>query len=234
VADQTLDLSGGWSCSCHHADDDGGFLELQWSGESAAGPVRVERQAYLSRRDRFAVLSDAVRTTGDRESRDVPIVYETTLPIADGLTGGVAPDSREARLFGGRKNWQRARLFPLAVPQYPGGSGAGGIRWEGERPTIRLTARGGLAAPVVFDWNPWREERRAEWRSLTVTENRRRLSSAHAAAHRLRIGTKHQLFLYRRMDDSPAPRAALGHHVDRETLIADFSRKGRVTPLLSV
>ena len=88
--------------------------------------------------------------------------------------------------------------------------------------------------PVVIDWNPDREEEPADWAPLTVTEDRRRLTAARAAAHRLRVGRKHQLLLCRRTDDGAAARAVLGHHHDRETLIAAFDRKGNVTPLLMV
>ncbi|MFH5803378.1 hypothetical protein [Alienimonas sp. DA493] len=228
-----LDLTDGWACVCHHADDDGGFLELQWSGECAAGPVRVERQAFLSRDGGFAALSDAVRLTGP-EATDAVVEHAMTLPVAAGLSAGVAPDTREARLFGGRKNWQRGRVFPLALPQYPGGPEPGSIEAADAALTVRHRARGGLVAPVAIDWNRWREDDPADWRTLTVTENRRRLGPAHAGAHRLRIGRKHHLFLYRRTDDSPAPRAALGHHHSWETLIARFSRKGEVSPLLRV
>ncbi len=239
VGGEHLDLSADWSCVCHHADETGGFLELQWSGESVAGPVRVERQAFLARESGFAALSDAVRLTGLDRDESVPIEHVMTLPIAAGVSGGVAPETREARLFGGKKNWQRARIFPLAVPQRPGGlgdgvSGSSAATIAGETLTVRHAAHGGLVSPVVFDWNRWREEDLAEWRTLTVTEDRRRLTSAHAGAHRLRIGRDQHLFIYRRTDGSPAPRAALGHHFDKETLIAKFSRKGEVTPLLSV
>ncbi|QDT17741.1 hypothetical protein [Alienimonas californiensis] len=234
IAGETLDLSAGWSCVCHHADDDGGFFELQWSGTCGAGPVRVERQAFLSREGGFATLSDAVRLTGPDAAPDATVEHAMTLPVAAGLSAGVAPETREARLFGGRKNWQRGRLFPLAVPQYPGDLEPGSIETTDATLTVRHRSLGGLVSPVAIDWNRWREEAPAEWRTLTVTENRRRLGAAHAGAHRLRIGRKHHLFLYRRTDDSPAPRAALGHHHSWETLIARFSRKGEVSPLLRV
>ena len=234
VAGEALRLEDGWGCVCHHADDDGGFLEVQWSGGSAAGPVRVERQAFLSREGGFAVLSDAVRLAGPDRDESVPIEHVMTLPVAAGLSAGVAPGDREARLFGGRKNWQRARLFPLAAPQSPSSPGAGSIVATDAAVTVRHSARGGLVSPVVLDSNRWREEEPADWRTLTVTRDRRRLTSARAAAHRLRIGAKHQLLLDRRTDDDPAPRAVLGHHHDRETLIAEFDRKGEVTPLLTV
>ncbi|NNJ24570.1 hypothetical protein [Alienimonas chondri] len=234
IAGEALDLSAGWSCLCHHADDEGEFLELQWSGESSAGPATVERQAFLPRGGGFAALSDAVRLSGAHRDETVPIEHTMTLPIAAGISGGVAPETREARLFGGKKNWQRARVFPLALPQHPGGTDVGSITVDDDILTVRHASRGGLVSPIAFDWDRWREEDAAEWRPLTVTENRRRLTAAHAGAHRLRIGGGHHLLIYRRTDASPAPRAVLGHHLDRETLIATFSRKGEVAPLLKV
>ena len=243
---------GGWSCVCHHADFDGGYLELQWAGESAAGPVRVERQAFLSRRGRYAVLADAVSFPGGNGTARVE--HAAALPLAGTgpkrITAGVAPETREARLFGGRPDRpkQRARVFPLNLPEETADPTDGGVEPPaGGEPqpgklsagwlTVRSTGRGGLCSPVVLDWHPARENRRADWRSLTVTEDRRRLTESEAAAHRLRVGRRHQLLLYRRTDGTEGvgeARAVLGHHHDHETLIAEFGKDGEVTPLLTV
>ena len=246
----------GWACVCHHADFDGGYLELQWAGDSAAGPVRVERQAFLSRRGRFAVLADAVSFTGAERSgsADARVEHAAALPLAGTgpkrVTAGVAPDTREARLFGGRPDRpkQRARVFPLNLPQETHDPADGCVEPPaGDEPqpgklssgwlTVRSSGRGGLYSPVVLDWHPAREDRRADWRALTVTEDRRRLTESEAAAHRLRVGRKHQLLLYRRTDGTETPgeaRAVLGHHHDHETLIASFGKDGEVSPLLTV
>ena len=241
----------GWACVCHHADFDGGYLELQWTGESPAGPVRVERQAFLSRHDRFAVLCDAVSLTAADRDETARIEHAAALPLAGvgpkRVTAGRDRATREARLFGGRPDRprQRARVFPLALPQETVDSTPGGLELPaGDEPepgelsagwlTVRTAARGGLVSPVVLDWHPDREEKRADWRGLTVTEDRRRLTTAHAAAHRLRVGRKHQLLLYRRTDGSGEARAVLGHHHASETRIAGFDRHGEVSPLLTV
>ena len=265
VDGEPVDVGGdGWACVCHHADFDGGYLELQWAGDSAAGPVRVERQAFLSRRGHFAVLSDAVSFPRDlgRGSRgcDAAVEHAQALPLAGTgrkrVTAGVAGDTREARLYGGRPDRprQRARAFPLNLPQETHDPADGAVTADdagvaqdedAARPgslsagwlTVRSAGRGGLCSPVVLDWHPDREDRRADWRALTVTENRRRLRENEAAAHRLRVGRKHHLLLYRRTDgtDRPGePRAVLGHHHDRETLIANVSKTGDIEPLLAV
>ena len=233
VAGEPVDLTGGWACVCHHADADGGYLELQWAGETAAGPARLERQAFLSREGRFAVLADAVSLTA-ADAIDVTISHSMTLPAAASVTAGVGPDTREARFFGGPKRYQRGRLFPLALPQHRFHPAAGSLAADDDGVTVRHASRGGLVSPVVLDWHPDREELPADWRALTVTEDRRRLTDANAAAHRLRIGKRHTLLLCRRTDDSREQRAVLGHHHDREALIAAFNRTGEVTPLLVV
>ena len=245
----------GWECVCHHSDFDGEYLELQWSGESPAGPVRIERQAFLSRRGNFAVLADAVsfpRPAG--AACEATVEHAAALPLAGTgpkrATAGRDPATREVRLFGGRPDRprQRARVFPLNLPQEAGEPTDGGVELPADDPprpgalsagwlTVRSTGRGGLYAPVVLDWRPAREDRRADWRALTVTEDRRRLTESEAAAHRLRIGRKHQLLLYRRTDGTAEvgeARAVLGHHHDHETLIAGFGTDGEVTPLLTV
>ncbi|MEM9701915.1 MAG: hypothetical protein AAF907_05680 [Planctomycetota bacterium] len=229
---EPLDLAAGWDCVCRHADEDGGFLELQWCGESGAGAVTVERQAFLSRDGSFALLSDAVRL--EEKSVEALIEYDAKLPLSAGVSGGVAPGGAEARLFSGKKNWQRARLFPLGAAASDGGLDTASMTVDVEAVLLQARSRGGLVAPLAFDWNRWREDDPADWRALTVTENRRRLEAAQAGAHRLRIGEEHQLLTYRRTDRSVAPRAVLGHHHDHETLIATLNRKGEVTPLLKV
>ena len=108
--------------------------------------------------------------------------------------------------------------------------------WHADANTIKLTQASsseGLYAPVVIDWSPKRAAREAEWRTLTVTEERRKLASWEAAGHRLRLGDLH-LVLFRSLDGSTESRAVLGLHTNKESVIAQFNEKGYVLPIVSV
>ena len=154
-----------------------------------------------------------------------------TLPLRRGVRAKADTATREVRAIVGDVT---ARCFPIALPDDRLHSTVG--RFDVEPNQLRLTQASsseGLYAPIVLDWSPQRGHQEAEWRSLTVTEDRRKLAKWEAAGHRLRLGGLH-LVVFRSLDGSTESRSVLGLHTDKESVIAQFNDKGYVLPIVSV
>ncbi|MBI3861516.1 MAG: hypothetical protein HY290_06445 [Planctomycetia bacterium] len=207
-----------WKSVCWQSDDDGDYLEIQlWLTDS----LRIDRQVFLSRRNRFALLADAVVAPGANR-----VEHRLHLPVAAGTAIDFDAPSRECRVG-------PARVFPLWMPQDRVLSVAGDCRDSGGALELSYTvAGGGLYLPVLLDWYPRHRRAAVEWRSLTVTEPGRVISPAGAAGHRVRIG-KEQFLIFRGLAASHEPRAVLGQHTRCETLIARFDSDGDLDPLIT-
>ena len=196
-------------------------LQIEWPD----GPMLC-RQLMLSRKDHFLVIADAVSRAGGRR-----VDLESTLPLRRGVKAKADIATREVRVTAGDV---KARCFPVALPDDRLLSTVGSF--DAAANAIKLTQASsseGLYAPIVIDWSPKRTAREAEWRTLTVTEERRKLTPWEAAGHRMRLGDLH-LVLFRSLDGSTESRAVLGLHTDKESVIAQFNEKGYVLPIVSV
>jgi hypothetical protein len=219
-----LTISKPWECVCRHSDEDADFLELQVCLEG----LTIERQILLSRTDNFLLLADAL--SADRECR---IGYLSRWPLVGQIAAEPAFDWREYMLRRGRR--RVARVYPLALPRDRMADASGELEDQANRLTLRqAVVSDGLYAPLVIDWEPTRRFRNVEWRTLTVSEAGRAVSSGTAAGYRLQVGGLH-LLIYRSLKKSPGVfRAVLGHHTRYETVIGKFDSTGDVNPILLV
>ncbi len=220
---EPAEISDDWECVCWHSDEDADYLELQLTIDDE---LTIARQALLSRKDDIAILADVVQRAGAKR-----IEYTCRLPLVNGIQAVSSLDSRECTLKG---HGQSVRVFPMALPQdrvlsTPGGFGP----FADDLVLKQVSAKDGLYAPIVFDWNPRRRRTEAQWRTLTVTQSGTVTDPGIAAAHRLRTGKQH-LFIYRSLRRPDTPRAVLGQHIAHETLIGTFDASGDVTPILLV
>lgn len=220
---QRLTWTDGWKCSCWSSDTDMDYLELQL--DIPNGPMLC-RQVMLSRKEHFLVLADSVSKAGRKR-----IDLESTLPLRRGVRAKSDKATREIRLA---VPDVKVRCFPLALPDDRLHSTVG--EFDAALGALRLaqaSSSESLYAPLVLDWSPERASLDAEWRTLTVTEEGRKLAPWEAAGHRLRLGKLH-LVVYRSLHNSEDFRAVLGLHTDKESVIARFDDKGYVLPIVSV
>ncbi|GAB4138768.1 MAG: hypothetical protein Tsb009_07190 [Planctomycetaceae bacterium] len=222
IDDHALTWDDSWTCSCWFSDDDVDFIELHHDHEAG---VMVDRQILLSRNDNFAIFADCLR--GPEEA---VIEYRQGLPLMESVTVEADVPTRECRL---KRKGLQVRAFPVGLPDDRIQSTPGFFGPEKGRLELCQTAKGGLYAPVVLDWSPRRKRSFADWRTLTIAEDGRRLSSAEAMGHRIRIGN-HQLLVYRAFTKSHLARSILGQHTRHETVIGLFGKNGKVDPLLLV
>ena len=251
---EELTFTNTWKPVCWHSDRDVDYLELQIQLDE---DVRIDRQILLSRDDHFALLMDhVVLEKGDLESL---LQYQAELPLVAGLHLQEQRRTRESTIrTTGKSGNKWVRVFPLFLPQFKTESVPGSChgvefscREQNASPgdsasnqngksnplshsiCLTRTGRGGLSLPLFFDWSGTRKKSDADWRQLTVTENRRVSKPLEASGFRLRCGET-QWLLYHSLTNSLNPRAVLGHHTSYETVVGYFEPSGDVTPLLLV
>lgn len=217
-----LQLEDEWKCNCWYSDEDADYLELNQTLDDG---LLIDRQLLLSRENHFALFADCISN-----AKTGRIQYVSRLPLVNGVDAISNSSTREITLNVGR---QKARAFPLALPDDLVTSTSGRFGSRGENLELRQEAIGGLYAPVVIDWSPEHRRSYAEWRTLTVSENGSAVKSSAAAGHRLRIGDQ-QLLFYRRTSKSEETHAVLGHHTTYETVIGKFDQFGDIDPILLV
>jgi len=223
VDGKQLEFTDHWTCTCWFSDKDADYLEVQLTFDSG---IQVERQLLLSRKSHLVLLADVVSGAGEER-----IDYVSRLPLVSGIDVDAAKMTRECRLKAGNR---RARAFPLALPAERVMGTPGDFRLVDSGLELRQSAIGGLYAPVVLDWDPSRRRSPADWKTLTVTQQRQVLKSDTASGHRLLLGDLH-LFVYRSVSKShEISRAVLGHHTSSETVVGQFDSAGDVDPILIV
>ncbi|MBC7820456.1 MAG: hypothetical protein IAG10_26525 [Planctomycetaceae bacterium] len=220
---QPLQWTESWKCNCWSSDTDMDYAELQL--DIPGGPMLC-RQVMLSRKDQFLVLADSVSKAGRRR-----IDLESTLPLRRGVRAKSDSATREMRLSSPDL---KVRCFPLALPDDRLHSTVGEFDTAlGELRLAQASSSESLYAPIVLDWSPERASLDAEWRTLTVTEEGRKLAPWEAAGHRLRLGSLH-LVVFRSLHVSEDFRSVLGLYTDKESVIARFDDRGYVLPIVSV
>lgn len=221
VDEKPISLDDDWDCSCWFTDKDVDFIELHQEAEG----VKIDRQIFLSRTDRFAIFADCI--CGPETS---VIDYTSALPVTQNVTFQKEKSTRECSL---KTKELKVRCFPLLLPEDRIENAGGDYRPHDTGLRLEYKMQGGVFAPQVFDWSPRRKRGHAEWRQLTVTEDGKVMKKHIAGGYRLRLGNQN-LLLYRSLKKPDTGRAFLGHHTRHETVYGNFSAKGEVDPLLLV
>jgi len=224
VDGKRYDLAGDWGWCCFHGDEDGCYLELELALSKTA---KVEWQFFLARgQHRLACGETVVLGTAAGAIRQ-----EVGWPLAPAVKVTADRTTRELRL---KTKRARARFFPLPLPQDRIDSASGAITVD--EANVYRTDMGagiGLFTAMVIDWHPERTKQPAQWRTLTVTEEGRKLTRDEAAAYRLRLGAE-QWLIYRQIHHSSAGRCVLGYHTRYETVVGLVQEKGEIKELLQI
>lgn len=213
--------SADWRCSCWFSDEEVTFVELQWL---VSQNVFVERQILLAHQDRFAIFADCVRGLDDTTKQ-----FRSRFPLDRGVVPTPEKTTRAWRL---ESDDQSLRVFPLPLPDDFVEGCVGKLACDANSLTFDMPITGGAFLPIVFDWHPDRQNSPADWRTLTVTDEGRRVDPHEAGGYRLRVGS-YQLLLYRSLQEKQL-RSVLGYHTGHETVMGRFDSDGDVHPLLLV
>lgn len=220
ISGQVIPVRGDWSCVCWQTDPDGDYLELQLT---LPGIARIERQVLISRTRQFCIVAESFAEMPDGE-----FSYQSRLPAVAGITGTSNARTREVELAA---DGVSIRCFPVALPDRHVFSTPGKF---GTDFSFSTTVRGtGWYNPILFDWSPARRTATAEWRALTVAEDRTAVKPGVASGYRLKLGS-HQWLMYRSLVRTDEPRSVLGHQTRYETVIGSVEANGDITPLMLV
>jgi len=217
---KTAEPVSDWDDVCWMSDEDIDYLELEIE---LSCDVRVQRQILLAREDRFLLLADVV--LGSRPGK---LQYRGCLPLCSDVAVRRADDTREALLS---RSKRRALVLPLALPEWRADGQAGEMQRTSAGLELRQTIDGSrLYAPLFFDLDRRRQQRRLTWRQLTVAESLSVQPRDVAVGYRVAAGDD-QWLIYRSLAEK-ANRSLLGHNLSSEVLVARFDRSGEVEPLL--
>ncbi len=211
-----------WDSACWQSDADVDYLELELN---LAEDVRVERHFLLARRDRFALVADAVISPRPRRFE-----YEMVLPLNAPTALVTSTETRDGFIVNGRR---RALVIPLALPEWRVDHRPGMLAASGSKLVLSQVAEGtSLFAPLWIDLDSRRFARAYTWRPLTVAESRSPVRPDMAVGYRVQVGNR-QWLIYRSLGPK-GNRTVLGHNLVSEFLVGRFSRKGLVDPLLEI
>lgn len=220
---ESLTEAGEWYNVCWFSDADSDYAELQWKVHDG---LRIERQIFLSRKEQFGILSDCLTAN---ESDAVEIT--SRIPLSSGTEHRILPRTRELIL---ESDDVYVRMFPVALDHDRVQKATGTLEVCDAQLQWSQQGAGAIFSPVMIDWSKDRRDREAVWNRLTITDDRRVVSSAEAAAYRLRVG-KSQWVIYRNHHTDGRHRAILGCHTTNETIIGRFNAKsGEVEPVVFV
>lgn len=225
-AGRPVELAAEWSCDCWHSDRDGDYLELK----NRAGDVTVSRQIFLSRRDQFLLLIDALRSPSPVESSAAELFVRTSLPLVRGIAIEEDGSTREMQLS---LSGQILRTIPISLPMDRVHSGSGRLDSGEGKLHFSTEGAGGVCQALVLDWSPERTRKPIDWSPVSVVEEGRPLTRSDALAARWRIGRK-QWYYLQNLTRCEVARSALGHHTTSETVIGRFRKNGQIAPLVHI
>lgn len=199
------------------------YLELE---SVLTGGVRLVRHLAMAHGDGLILLADTLQADGSSR-----LDYRSKLALVEGLRFEPAGETGEGVL---RAPGRRIRVLPLALPEWrchP--ARVGTLSHAGQGLRLHQYARAtSLFAPLLFDLDGRRAEKRLTWRQLTVGEKGRAVAADVAVGYRVMLADRQWLF-YRSLTGT-ANRTLLGHNLFAQMLIARFHRDGKVEALVTV
>lgn len=219
-----LAAAGAWSEVCWERDEACDYLEIE---RVLAGGWKIERQMLLAREGKFLFVADALLGPGESGA----LRYEQSWPLAEGVVGRAAQDTREIALeVGGRG---RALAAPLACGEWRAELSDGGLAVTDGRLVQRASGHGRrLYAPLWVDLDPRRLARPMTWRRLTVGENLAICRPDEAAGFRVQAGQEQWVF-YRSLTEF-GNRSVLGHNTAYSFVCGRVKKDGELEAILEI
>ncbi|MFO0907931.1 MAG: hypothetical protein U0794_06145 [Isosphaeraceae bacterium] len=194
----------------------------EWSFR--VGPAQVTRTVVLLRGRKLALLSEQWDGAADPG--------QTTWQLAPGLETRCL--SERGLVITAPRTRVAPEVIPFTLPRLDQPGEAGQLVSEGGALVLhRTSGQRRTWRPLLVSWDPLRGRKKLEWRTLTVTEDRKPCGPGTAVAARVTWGRNETLLIYRSLN-GPATRAFLGHQTRARFLIALFDENGEVEPLVKV
>jgi hypothetical protein len=217
INDQAQWAVDDWVATCEFTDDDVHYLEIEqlWSGG-----IVLQRQIMVIREDQCVLLADTILPSGSSRQPEVEcsIRYRNRMPLAERIQIQAEPETRDVFFSDGRR---RGLVMPLSANEWRVGPSNADLTVTQDKHLL-LTATGldRLFAPLWFDFQRRRFDRKRTWRKLTVADNLRIVADCEAVGFRIQSGSE-QWMLYRSLAN-PTNRSVLGRHLVTDFFAARF------------
>ena len=231
---KTLPPAGKWTTICEHTERGCNYIEIELP---LSGGYRLQRSLLINHKDNVLLLSDCVLADTERKTNK-PLSYCGKFYVAPELCARTSAETTEIEFRSSRRSAVSAfRVLPLALPEWqtakPTGLIAGTLTETEGTLILRQESKGkSLFAPIFFDLDADRLNKRYTWRQLSVGENLQRMREDQAVGYRIQLGQE-QFLLYRSLTP-PVSRTVLGHNLIDDFCFARFNPESGVDPLIAV
>lgn len=231
---KTLPPIGQWTAVCEHTERGCDYVEIDLP---LAEDYRLQRSLLINHKDKVLLLSDAVLADAEHET-DESLSYCGGFYVSPKLCAKTFIETTEIEFRPSTRTAAPAfRVFPLALPEWQTVKQTGlvtGILSETKGTLILRQESTGrsLFAPLFFDLDADRLNKRYTWRQLSVGENLQRIREDQAVGYRIQLDQE-QFLLYRSLT-SPGNRTVLGHNLIDDFCFARFDPETGVDPLIAV
>ena len=205
-----LAIVGEWEQILLEADADVDYLELEIK---LADEVTVQRHMVLPRRERFALVADAV--LGIQPGQ---IAYRSTLPIAERCR--VSRHEGNARRLVGDRRAPCATRAAVGIERVAARTSSGSLENTAWLAVDAIGRGTGAVSPWFIDLDARLYHREATWRQLTVAEKRQIVPADMAVGYRAQAGSD-QWLVYRSAG-APAIRTVPGANLMHEFFVGSF------------
>jgi len=222
-----------WTKICEHTENSCGYTEIELH---LTGNYRLQRSLLVNHKDKLLLLTDTLLADEGRTPKGT-LFYQADLYVSPKLRAKTSAEATEMEFRPpGRSAAPVFRVLPLALPEWkemPEGLVGGTLSETGGTLTLRQeTAGRSLFAPLLFDLDAGRADKRYTWRQLTIGENMQRVREDQAAGYRIQLGQK-QFLLYRSLTPL-ANRTVLGHNLIDDFCFARFESETGVESLIAI
>ena len=222
IGKRAVSVTGDWTATCWYADEDGEYLELRVDLEK---DLVLERQIFLSRRIGMLWLADTVKTDAPGP---LELAWRLPTPTVTGSTGALPTRAQDALGVG-----FPLRFLPVGLPADPMASADGTFACGGAEITMSARSAGHrLFLPLAMSWDDRRAKKQAEWRHLTITNDRRLVPGDEAVAIRVPAGDRQAVFF--RALRTTARYAFVGYQTYSECVIGEIDSAGELNEWLIV
>lgn len=220
--DMTIPVMEQWDSTCWFADPDADYLELRMVVGSG---LILERQIFLPRVIDLLWMCDTLKSSRQEK---LELTWRLSMPAATNLTGTLPTRAQRLAGFG-----MELRVAPVGFPANPLSSAPGRISLEKGVLYCTTRAEGSrVVMPLVWSWDPELLPPQAEWRHLTITNDRRPVGPDEAVAYRFPHRDR-QVIFFRALRQA-IRYAFIGHQTYSESLIGEIDPDGDVHPWLMV
>jgi hypothetical protein len=231
---KTLLPTGKWTTVCEHKERNCDYIEIDLP---LSDDYRLQRSLLINHKDKVLLLSDCVLADEEQDTNE-SLSYRSEFYVSPKLRAKPSAEAMEIEFRPAGKIVAPAfRVMPLALPEWqtakPAGLISGTLTATEGMLVLRQESTGrSLFAPLFFDLDADRLDKRYTWRQLSVGENLQRVPEDKAVGYRMQLGQE-QFLLYRSLTP-PENRTLLGHNLIDDFCFARFDPETGVDPLIAV